>query len=231
MKKIGLITIATGKYDCFIPGLFNSFKQHFITNCNSDLIVLTDSEKINNEDRLFVYKVPHTNWPMSTLLRFKYFTQNKDFLEEYDYLYFIDCDMVFNENISEEILPNNEFKYVGTIHPGFYTDMKNATFENNPECKAFIPKEKQNTYYQACFFGALKDEFLSMSQHLNDNIDLDLSKNIIALWHDESHLNAYFAYRNVLKIHPGYAYPELLNIPFQKKIIHLSKNHSEIRNK
>lgn len=32
MSKIGVLVIATGKYDMFIPPLFKSIKKHFMTN-------------------------------------------------------------------------------------------------------------------------------------------------------------------------------------------------------
>lgn len=230
MKKIGLITIATGKYDCFIPQLISSFKEKFVLSCESDIIVLTDSDKFEDGDRVVVRPVEHTDWPMSTLLRFHYFHRYKDVLQNYDYLYFIDCDMVINMELDESILPQDDKPFVGTLHPGFYTDMPNATFETNPNCLAYLPREKRITYYQACFFGAEKTHFLEMCEKIKNNIDIDLSKNIIAIWHDESHLNNYFADKNVLKLHPGHAYPELLRLPFPKNIIHLSKDHSKIRN-
>jgi hypothetical protein len=44
---------------------------------------------------------------------------------------------------------------------------------------------------------------------LKNNVDIDSENNIVALWHDESHLNKYILDRNDLTIlSPAYCYPE-----------------------
>lgn len=43
-----------------------------------------------------------------------------------------------------------------------------------------------------------------MCEHLNRNTKEDLDQNIIALWHDESHLNKYVLDRTDVKILPPY---------------------------
>lgn len=228
-KKIGVVTIATGKYEMFIPMLFYTFKRKFITTMESDLIVLTDSKEIEEQPRLIIRPVEHTGWPYSTLMRFHYFDRYKELLSNYDYVFFIDCDMSINNIVDENILPTEEEKYVGTLHPGFYAHPHLGTFEVDTASTAYVPGENRKIYYQACFFGAIGKEFIEMSETLKNNVDKDLKKDLIAIWHDESHLNSYYSDKKVKLLHPGYAYPENWNIPFDKKIIHLAKNHTEIR--
>ena len=40
-KKIGLLVIATGKYDMFVPPLFKSVKKHFMNNHDVTVFVFT----------------------------------------------------------------------------------------------------------------------------------------------------------------------------------------------
>ena len=69
-----------------------------------------------------------------------------------------------------------------------------------------------------------------MAECIKKNIDIDLNNNIIAVWHDESHLNRYFIdNKPEIELSPSYCYPENWNLPFEKKLIALDKNHNEIR--
>jgi histo-blood group ABO system transferase len=69
-----------------------------------------------------------------------------------------------------------------------------------------------------------------MANKISENIDIDYSRNIIAVWHDESHMNRYFIdNKPTLILSPSYCYGESMNIPFIKKLVALDKNHQEIR--
>jgi len=69
-----------------------------------------------------------------------------------------------------------------------------------------------------------------MAKEIKNRIDRDLKNNLIAQWHDESHLNRYFIDNCPSKIlPPSYCYGEGMRLPFQKKLIALDKNHKEMR--
>lgn len=71
-----------------------------------------------------------------------------------------------------------------------------------------------------------------MAKTISENIEIDLKEhNIIAQWHDESHMNRYFHQNTpTIELSPSYCYPESWSLPFNKKLLALDKNHSEIRN-
>ena len=68
-----------------------------------------------------------------------------------------------------------------------------------------------------------------MSKTIKERVDKDLEKDVIAIWHDESQMNRYFIDNIPKLLNPSYCYPESWNIPFEKKLLALDKNHSEIR--
>ena len=75
---------------------------------------------------------------------------------------------------------------------------------------------------------------MEMAEVIADRVNKDLEKGVIALWHDESHMNRYLLDNPpTLALSPEYCYAEEFigtNYPHQNpKIIALKKNHAELR--
>jgi hypothetical protein len=89
-------------------------------------------------------------------------------------------------------------------------------------------------YFQGCFWGGKVPKILEMIDDLQKKVNQDINNNVIAIWHDESHLNRYFAeHQSEVKIFgPEYAYPEVFSeyCNFNPKIIHLAKDNSKYQN-
>jgi len=227
MAKIGLLVIATGKYDQFIPPLYKSMKKYFMKNHEVTMFVFTDKEMPKKED-LICFKYEHESWPSAALKKYNIICDFKDFLIEMDYLYLCDADMLFVDFIGDEILPDTETGLVATEHPGFYGGRR-GTYENNPKSTSCVLKNEGKIYFAGAFNGGKTNSFLEMSENIKNNVNVDLSNNIIALWHDESHINRYFIDNKPKVLNPSYCYPESWNLPFDKKLLALDKNHNEIR--
>ena len=94
--------------------------------------------------------------------------------------------------------------------------------------------EEGDNYYAGGFNGGSTERFLEMSEVISKRVDEDLKNGVIALWHDESHMNRYLIYNPpTLSLTPSYCFAEeQLNnpqYPYEPKIIALKKNHSELR--
>ena len=224
MLKIGLLVIATGKYDIFIPPLFKSVKKHFFKNDDVKLYVFTDQD-IPNKENIVKIAIPHEPWPNPTLKRYHHFFDNKDVFSDREYLFYCDVDMLFVGDVDKEILPE---KLLGVEHPGFYGGRR-GTYDDNKDSTAYVAPNHGDIYYAGGFNGGTKEDFLNMSEHIKHNVDIYFSKNIIAKWHDESHMNRYFIDNPPKTLNPSYCYPEKWNLPFEKKLLALDKNHAEIR--
>tara|TARA_R110002110_G_scaffold96612_3_gene248694 strand:+ start:1531 stop:2205 length:675 start_codon:yes stop_codon:yes gene_type:complete len=222
--KVGLIIIATGAYDQFVEPLLDSVDRWFLNGHDVRYYLFTDNEKLLSTDRvgLTVTYKKHEPWPNPTLLRYKCITEHSDLFDDRDYLYYCDADMLFENNVGDEILSDR----VVTIHPGYLG--KRGTPESNPKSTAYININDPIVYYAGGFNGGTKKEFLLMAKQLSKNIDDDLENDIIAVWHDESHLNRYFMDNNPTKVLSP-AYCHFGNIPMERKLIALDKNHDEIR--
>jgi histo-blood group ABO system transferase len=94
--------------------------------------------------------------------------------------------------------------------------------------------EEGENYYAGGFNGGSTKRFLEMAEVLADRVTKDLENGVIALWHDESHMNRYLIDNPpTLSLTPSYCFAEeMMNnpeYPHQPKIIALKKNHSELR--
>ena len=73
-----------------------------------------------------------------------------------------------------------------------------------------------------------------MSEVIADRVTKDLDNDVIALWHDESHMNRYLIDNPPsLSLTPTYCFAEEqmtnASYPYDAKIIALKKDHDELR--
>jgi histo-blood group ABO system transferase len=223
-KKVGLLLISTGKYDVFINPLIESAEKWFLKNHDVTYFLFTDTTL--QFDNPKIVKIPHEHkpFPYPTLFRYNTFVKNEKYLEGMDYLFYSDIDMLFVDEVGDEILSDRVF----TQHPGYYG--KRGTPETNPASLAFVSRKEKMQYFAGGFNGGTREEFMKMAKVIDKNIQKDLENNVIAIWHDESHLNRYAINNRPTKVlSPSYCYGESMNIPFKKRLLALDKNHAEIR--
>ena len=227
MKVVSINIIATNKYVIFLGDLIKSVDDFLFRDYKISIIVHTNSDISHLESHsgrieIFKNEIEHEPWPFTTLKRFHYFIKGKDLIGKSDYSFYIDADSLFIGKISEDFLP--ERGMMGTIHPCLSSG--NGTPERNPSSKAFISPSENNRYFCGGFFGGDSESFLNMSEKIASNIDEDLSNNIIAVWHDESHINRFFLDNPPSKIlEPPFAVAESLTpIGENSKVLFLDKN-------
>lgn len=224
--KVGLLIISTNKYISFLNELLSSADKHFLPHHHVEYFVFTDHEsiEINSARPINLINVPHKEWPWMTLGRYEIFSQKSDYFGGMDYLFYCDADMRFCDTVSDEVLSDR----VATQHPGYYGSR--GTPETNPNSLAYVSQFEFMQYFAGGFNGGTKVEYLRMSHTLSKNIQQDYDNGIIAIWHDESHMNRYFIDNPPTKIlDPGYCYGESLRPPFHPRLIALDKDHKKIR--
>lgn len=237
--KIGLLLIATNKYTDFLQQIIDSADKHFLLNHEVTYFIFSDKTdiKINTNRSYTCLNVEHKAFPYSTLMRYHHFSKYQSLLSGMDYLYYSDVDMRFVGDVNDEILGERVFtKHCGYYHiEGNYNDyqLKSGVWnpiENNPNTTAYIKPNEIVKYYCGGFNGGTTKEFLKMSNVISTNIDVDIKNNVVAKWHDESHLNRY-ALDNppTVELSPSYCYAESVNLPFEKKLLALDKNHNYYR--
>ena len=157
----------------------------------------------------------------------------EDLLKKYDYIFYLDADMGIVDYVGEEVLTDR----LGVQHPGFFAENKKQgtpdekVYENGLKSTAYTKKEDIKQYCCGGFNGGSSKEFLKMSQTIVNNINKDMENEIMALWHDESHLNRYFVDNPPTKtLDCGYCAPESAwEIPFPKKVLALDKSVDKLK--
>lgn len=172
---VGVLLISTWKYNRFINNTIKGIRKHFPP---SKVYLHTDSNQKHDAD--VIIPIKHQHWPHITLNRFKLFTQSQ---YDVDYLFYVDVDVdVIGEiDIKSDFFVTRHYLYLDTT----------GTPERNPKSTAYIAPYEKNTYVAGGFFGGKKDKFINACHTMKNNIETDLKNNIIAIWHDESHLNKY----------------------------------------
>ena len=221
--NVGLCIMATGRYSQFVEPLLASARKNFCTNSNVTYFIFTDGQIPVAPDVVRIEQ-KRLGWPYDTMMRMDVYAKHRDAYKNIDYLFATDADMRFVNTVGEEILHD----LVGTQHPGFLNKM--GSYETNKKSKAFVKLKNAKLYYAGGFWGGKTNEVLKMCDEITRRIRIDLKKKIIAVWHDESHLNRYFIDHpptNTLSV--SYCYPESWNLPYIKRLVALDKNHSELR--
>ena len=215
MSKLAILYVCTGKYTVFWREFYDSCEAYFLPNCEKHYFVFTDADSIEHEaenagiHRIFQQALA---WPYPTLLRYKMFLRAEELLRDFDYIFFFNANAQFVREVSEAmILPRAERgeDLVVVRHPGFYNKENDVfTYDRNPRSRAFIPYGRGRVYVCGGINGGTAEAYLRLCHTISERTDADLKKGVIALWHDESHLNKYILrYRSYRLLTPAYCQP------------------------
>lgn len=223
-RKVAILYICTGKYDVFWRDFYESIEKYFLIHSEKHYFVFTDAECLYCEktcERIHKIYQERLGWPQDTLMRFELFSRIEDQLKFFDYILFMNANMLCKKQIfEEEFLPRTE-NLLALQHPG-YINYSNLLYpyEHNKRSTAYVPYGKGKYYFMGSLNGGKADAYLQLIDSLKVAIQQDLDNGIIAKWHDESQLNKYLLNRTDVKVlSPEYGYPEGWNLPYEVKII------------
>lgn len=234
--KVAICFIGTGRYLNFLPKYYENIHEYFLPGLEKSFLVFTDGEGDFPED-VKVYRQEHLEWPFITLNRFEIIQNAKEEIKKNDWLVFIDADALVVDKITKEEFFDETKSFFGVHHPCHFLKMPPhdrfpGSLETNPLSKACVNRDDDfSVYYQGCLWGGKVPDVLDMIGELDSRTKDDLSREVIAVWHDESHLNKFFIEHkdNVHTLGPEYAYPEVFSeyCQFKPKIVHLAKDNSK----
>lgn len=210
--RIAILYICTGKYHIFFEDFYKSCERFFIPEADKSYFVFSDYRELANYKKVnFIYKECE-GFPNDSLFRFRTFLKIEKELQEFDYVFFFNSNMQFVAPVDKSILPGLKDGNLCCLdadydkrypHPSFYP------YERRKKSLAFIPRGlNQYHYYHAGLNGGRAKEYLEFCKTLNENINNDYKNGIIALYHDESHVNKYFSEHPCLSLHEEYGTAE-----------------------
>lgn len=238
--KVALLFICLNKpYWEFIGPAIEGAKQFFLPGHKVDYFLWSDFPLYEETKEVnygaTVFPTEPIEWPFPTLFRYNLFSQQKEKLKDYDYIFYCDADMKFVNMVGDEILGEG---ITAAQHPMYALRPELwMPYEPNPESAAYIKQpgrliEKdgkkmfQPLYYAGGFQGGKSADFIKSWDVMKESIDSDLDKkNYIARWNDESHWNKYLSENPpTIVLSPSYIYPDSLINEYYTKI--WGKNYS-----
>ena len=211
------------------------------TNRPSDIPIQV-REKIGSNFLLIPIEIPP--WPMPTLLRYELLSSVAQEIQGKIVMH-LDADMLFMNSLSENDLNQavRDYDIALVRHPGYFrpsgfskikfysrnpryifSDLKSliliggiGSWEENTDSLSFVPRRKRGFYVCGATWLGKKQAILDLCHVLSERTYNDLSRNKIARFHDESHLNWYAANHEVKLLSPEYCYEK--TYPQLKQII------------
>lgn len=211
-KKVAVLFIATGRYMTFWEEFYAASKQYFLTGHDVHYFLFTDHPEVEIGDDVTLVRKPFYPWPMETLRRFETFLTVREELQQYDYIYFMNGTLLPVGPVGQEIFPMDRQGLMVTLHPGYYQRPRSTyPYEKNGMSRARVLHSEGEYYVAGGFNGGRAEDYLHMCRELADAVRRDLEDGVIAVWHDESHLNKYVIGRHPLVLSPEYLFPETLD--------------------
>lgn len=210
--KIAILYICTGKYHIFFKDFYESCDRYFIPDAEKTYFVFSDHKELAEYPKVrFTYKECE-GFPNDSLFRFRTFLTIETELQQYDNIFFFNSNMQFVAPVDESVLPSTKDGNLCCLdadfdniypHPSFYP------YERRKESQAYVPRGlKQYRYYHAGVNGGKAKEYLEMCKVLKANIEEDYRNGIVAIYHDESHVNKYFSEHLCKSLHSEYGTAE-----------------------
>lgn len=219
--KIAILYICTGRYNQFFKDFYESTEKYFLqSKAEKEYYVFTDDMELSTAPNVHLFYKKYEGFPMDSLFRFDMFLRVKDEILNHDYAYFFNANMLFVAPVDEAFLPK-ESDMTAVIHPGQYRRWPCFyPYERNKKSKAYIaPYEGNYHYYMGSLNGGKAEAFVKFAEVCSKRTHEDYDNGIIALVHDESHLNKYMRDVKGEGLSPMYAVPEGASMPFEPKII------------
>ena len=223
MSEVWLVTIATGRYQMFLPRLLDTAQANLVGFAGAFVL----SDRALDAD-LGAIHLPwgHAPWPFPTLLRYRAMLAYAPELSRAEVLMYVDADMAFVDTIDL----GSPSGLIAVQHPGFVSAApEDLPFERRPESRAHVVPDTTSTYVAGGFQGGNAETYLAAAKTMSQQIQDDLSRGIIPVWHDESVWNRFVIdHPPELVLDSTYCWPEE-KAHANAKLLALAKNHDEVR--
>lgn len=237
LSKIGFFTIATNHYVLMLEAQLRAISDQ-VRELDWQYVVATDQvehlsrfTKDNQlDDHVKILKCPQYKFPLASMLRFKYISQE---MSDFDFTCYLDCDMeVENPHALHAAIQKSTSVHL-VRHPGWARDfglklgLKErlaesyfrlrkgglGSWESRRNSSAWVPRRKRRNYYAGGIFFGPTEEIRQLSEICDAWMDADLQAGIVASVHDESYLNRWATLNKFTPLGPEYCYSNFSWLP------------------
>ena len=99
LDNLAVVFIGTDKYLKFLPKWYQTCEEKLVPSVPKQYFVFTDGILEGTPENMSLYKQEHLPWPFITLLRFSTILKAKEELSKFDWILFLDADMVIVDTI------------------------------------------------------------------------------------------------------------------------------------
>lgn len=198
------------------------FKIHLFTDQSREAEVWWNS--LDTSVELVTYAIPPYKWPEATLYRYKILEERMNEMAD-EVLIYLDSDMIVQKPFLSDLNPAKWLQGIALVsHPGFYRpklrkgiiirknnpfilkqDLKYllrfsrgmGSWETKKKSASYVPRIKRHEYVHGAIWMGRNKALKEMISCLAKNVNQDLKNNVIAVWHDESHLNWFYSNHKV----------------------------------
>lgn len=163
-----------------------------------------------------VHEIEPLRWPEATLFRYKILSENLGAMPQ-DLLMYLDADTIVNADFEHDLPQRIQDAGVLLVeqagswrpprfhrrvrfylyHPGaILQDLRKhlregglGTWETRPSSTAFVPRGERKEYVSGAVWMGTREGLGQMLSELASRVQQDWNNDIVAVWHDESHLN------------------------------------------
>ena len=202
MKPLAVVVIATGDetYKNFACDLMNALRHWFPPH----EVILFSEQPLPKARGAIHIPHPPLEWVRTTITRYHWMLQEEARLSQYENILFMDADMLPVSRITADDLQTAGI--LAVQHP-----LYPQAWERNPASTAYVEGDHE-PYFQGCLQGGATVPFLEMCRVLAHNTDVDDAHDVVAICHDESHMNRFLFDHPPTKIlGPEFAFPGPLN--------------------
>lgn len=243
-KKVYVVFIGTQRYAGFFKSWYEGVQKHLFTDCEKTILAfsdLVDSYAEFDKPDVIKFKSPHLPWPFVTLSRFDFIKKALEKIGDSNdatHLLFLDADLIpVADRTFEDIFGDGSKKFVSVQHPGQAENPAWNSFVTTGDSSSKIDIDTTGMFYrQGCLWGGEMEAVKKMLEECVKNIETDKKNNVMAPWHDESHMNFWFANNDsqVRTLDATHAWPEdprwitvMGNLGFfTPTMVHVEKPHS-----
>jgi len=249
VSKIGFFTIATNRYVLMLEAQLGSISDQ-VKELGWRYVVATDQvehlarfTKDNQlDDHVKILKCPPLKFPLASMLRFKYISQE---MGEFDFLCYLDCDMEIENPHALHVAIQKSTSVHLVRHPGWARDFGIklkpkerlaeiycrlrkgglGSWESRRNSSAWVPRQKRRDYYAGGIFFGPTEEIRKLSKICDAWMDADLQAGIVASVHDESYLNRWATLSRFTPLGPEFCYSHFPWLPDLDVVVRaLNKN-------